>query len=493
MSDAPLFDAVVIGAGLGGLAAASALRRAGRSVVVLEAEDRVGGTWRDNTYPGCACDVASHLYSLRDAPYAGWLRAYAPHDEILAYVDRAVTDLGLRPHLRLSTRATSATWGAGADGRLGWRVTTSTGGSLRARALVVAAGPLSVPKLPDVAGLDSFGGEVVHTARWRELPLDGKRVVVVGTGASAAQVIPAIAPRVGVLTVLQRTAPWVLPRHDHAYSAATRAALATVPGLRAALRAWIRARNELRMLALRNARWAERARPWLLRHLEREIADPGLRRALTPSFTVGCKRVILSDDYYATLRQPHVRLVPAGLAEVTPSGVVDAAGGRHDADVLVLATGFDVDPRVVLGRLDIEGPAGPLREAWAAGPRAHLGTTVPGFPNLFLLAGPHTGIGHTSLLLMEEAAADRVVASLDALDRAGAWWLMPREDVVRAFQAEMDAASAGTVWTSGCSSWYLGPDGRNMAIWPYTTWAFARRARRVDLDEHEVGGALEVA
>lgn len=474
----------IIGAGFGGIGAAIRLREAGfGDFVILERGEEVGGVWRDNRFPGAACDVQSRVYELAAAPNPHWPRRFARQADIWAYAKDVADRFGLRDNIRLNCEVEMARWDAQAQC---WHIATSQG-AFTAGVLVAAPGGLSEPRYPDLPGLDDFeksGGVAMHTARWRpEVDLAGKRVAIVGTGASAIQVIPAIQPEVAHLAVFQRTPPWVLPRMDRAHSDLARRAFVRSPRLVRAFRRALYTAREVLGLFLRSPRLgraAEAAARW---HLRRQVADPALRDALTPSYRIGCKRILTSDDYYPALQQPNATLVPHGAARVEAEAVVAENGARYDADVIVLATGFHVADMPLAHR--IAGRAGTtLAEAWGPSPRAHLGTTVAGFPNLFLLGGPNSGLGHNSVLLMMEVQAEHVAGALRWMERSGAASVEPTPEAQAAFVREVDEASEGTAWTAGCRSWYLDATGRNAAIWPGTVGSFRRRVAPFDPAEY---------
>ena len=475
MPSVPHVRVAIIGTGFSGLGAALRLREAGIDRLVLfERADAVGGVWRDNVYPGAACDVESHLYTLHAAPHAAWSRRYAGQPEIQAYLERVAATPGLADAIRLRHDVTAATWD---DAAARWQIATSQG-DWTADLLVSASGALAEPRLPDLPGLDTFAGPVMHTARWDAgLDLDGARVAVVGTGASAIQIVPAIQPRVAHLTLFQRTPAWVLPRRDRALGAAG--------GRRhRALRAALYGRHEMLGLAFRHTSLAPPIERIVAQHLRRQVPDPDLRRRLRPDYRLGCKRLLLSDDFYPALTQPNVTVTGAA-ASVRPHAVVDAAGVSHAADVLALATGFHVHDLPIADR--IRGCDGrTLAETWGGAPTAHVGTTVAGFPNLFLMQGPNTGLGHSSVLLMMEAQMEHVAGAVAYLDGHGAASVEPRPEAQAAFVAEVDRMGRDTVWTAGCQSWYLDETGRNAALWPGSVGAFRRRVSPFDPADYRI-------
>ncbi len=474
----------IIGSGFAGLGAAIRLKQEGEDdFVVLERADAVGGVWRDNRYPGAACDVQSHLYSLSFAPNPDWSHRFAPQPEIWAYLERCATDFGLRPHLRFGHDVEAAAWD---DDALRWRIETSRG-ALTADVLIAAPGALAEPRLPEIPGLDTFEGRAFHTSRWDEsIDLTGARVAVVGTGASAIQVVPAIQPRVERLVLFQRTPPWVMPRNDRRLGACVRRLLARVPGVRRALRRALYTFREGFGIVFRDLRVARLAERVARRHLRRQVPDPTLRAVLTPDYTFGCKRVLLSDDYYPALIQPNVTVVDGGVVEVRPHGVVGPDGVEHAADVIVFGTGFHVTDFPFAHR--VRGRDGRcLTDVWGPSPAAHLGTTVAGFPNLFVLSGPNTGLGHNSVILMIEAQIEHLVGALRFMAARGVAAVEPRPEAQTAFLDEVDAMMEGTVWTDGgCRSWYLDATGRNSTLWPGSVRAFRRRVEPFDAGEYHL-------
>jgi len=468
----------VIGAGFGGIATAIRLRQRGTTDFVLfERAADLGGTWRDNTYPGCACDVESNLYALSFAPSPDWTRKFAGHDEIWRYLQRTADAFAVTPHIRYRHEVTGATWDAAAAR---WTIDTSAG-RYRASVLVLATGPLSEPVSPDLPGLDAFPGTAFHSARWRhDLDLRGLRVAVVGTGASAAQFIPRIQPLVERLHVFQRTPAWVVPRRDSAIPEWRRALYRRIPAAQRAVRAARDVQHEVVGLPFRYPRLAPPFEAMALRHLASAVADANLRRTLTPTYRMGCKRVLLSDDYYPALTQPNVEVIGAAVAAVEGGTVVGADGSRRHVDAIIFGTGFrPTDPVLAPS---IRGRAGhSLAEQWHGSPKAYLGTTVAGFPNLFILVGPNTGLGHTSEVLMIEAQVEHLLGVLSLMERAGAASVEPSAEAEAAYVREMDRRLHGTVWNSGgCRSWYLDRTGRNASIWPGGTWSFRRRLARID-------------
>jgi cation diffusion facilitator CzcD-associated flavoprotein CzcO len=475
----------VIGAGVSGLGAGIRLRQAGRAdFVILERAAAVGGTWRDNTYPGCTCDIPSHLYSFSFAPNPGWSHSFSRQPEIRSYLTHLSERHQLAHHLHVATEVRQARWDA-ASAR--WRLHTSRG-ELTADVLIAAAGPLSEPSLPDLPGLADFPGPVFHSARWdHQVSLAGQRVAVVGTGASAVQIVPAIQPTVARLTLFQRTPAWVMPRRDRRISPAEKWLYRRVPAAQRLVRAGLHASRETLVVGFVQQPGLLRAAQRIARrHLARAVPDPELRARLTPEYVLGCKRVLLSNDFYPALTQPNAELVASGLARVDGRTLIAQDGTARDADAIIFATGFHVTDMPVASR--VYGTAGvTLAEAWRPGMSALRGTTVPGFPNLCLVIGPNTGLGHNSLIHIVEAQLGYILDYLAVLDRTGAAALDARPDAQRRWEAGITRRMASSVWTTGgCTSWYLAADGRNPTLWPGSVRGFRQATRRVSLDEYQL-------
>jgi len=474
----------IVGSGFSGLGLAIRLRQRGiEDFVILERGDDVGGTWRANTYPGCQCDVPSHLYSFSFVPNPDWSRTYSRQPEIWAYLRRAARDHGVEPHIRYGREVTAASW----DEEAGlWRIETSAG-DLTAEVLVAGAGPLSDPKLPEIDGIESFEGAIFHSAQWdHRHDLTGERVAVIGTGASSIQLIPRIQPEVGRLHVFQRTPPWVVAHRDRATTAAERWLYRRFPVAQRAVRAFVYASRELFVPRLMHPRAGSLPERMAQRHLAEQVPDPQLRAKLTPDYRIGCKRVLISNEYYPALGQPNVELVTDSIRAVTPRGIVTADGAEREVDAIVLGTGFHVTDMPVAEW--IRGRAGlTLAEVWRGSPQAHVGTTVAGFPNLFMLVGPNTGLGHNSIVFMIESQLNYVLDCLRYMDRADVAAVDVREDVQERFNTDVQRRLKGSVWTSGgCVSWYLDEHGRNTTIWPGSTWPYRRLLRRFRPDEYEL-------
>jgi cation diffusion facilitator CzcD-associated flavoprotein CzcO len=467
-------DIVIVGSGFSGLGMAIRLKQAGmHDFTVLERADEVGGTWQANTYPGCACDVPSHLYSFSFAPNPEWTQTYSTQPEIWSYLRRCADEFGVRPHIRLGCSVESATW---LEDARRWELETTTG-TLRARALVAGMGPLTEPRIPDLPGLDDFEGETFHSARWNhDYDLTGKRVASIGTGASAIQYVPEIQKQVAQLHVFQRTAPWVVPHSSRAITRLERRAYRAFPALQKLVRGGIYAGREALVLGfVKNPRLMKVVERLARRHMRDQISDPELLEQVTPDYTIGCKRILPSNRWYRTLGRPNVELVTAGVREVRARSLVDGDGVERPVDAIVFGTGFRVTDIPAAHR--VRGRGGRLLDdLWHGSPRAYMGSTIAGFPNLFFLLGPNTGLGHSSMVYMIESQIAHVLAALRHMNDHGAETVEVRADAQQRFNAELDRRMQGTVWNTGCASWYLDHTGRNATLWPDWTWRFRRRA-----------------
>jgi cation diffusion facilitator CzcD-associated flavoprotein CzcO len=475
----------IVGTGFSGIGMAIRLLREGETdFVLLERAADIGGTWRDNTYPGCRCDVPSHLYSFSFAPNPNWSSTFSPQPEILDYLRDVATRFGVLPHVRFNTELESARWD---EPQARWQLETSNG-PLSADVVIAAQGPLSDPSVPDLPGLDSFEGKSFHSAQWdHEHDLEGERVAVIGTGASAIQFVPRIQPKVGKLHVFQRTAPWVVPHPNRVMKAFEHKLYNALPAAQLAMRGAIYWARETFVLQFRNQRLRKLGTRMALRQLERQVPDPELRAKLTPHYEIGCKRILPTEEWYPALQQPNVELVTDAIAEVRPRSVVTAGGEEREVDTIIFGTGFHVSDLPISGRL--RGRDGrTLAEHWDGSPRAYKGAAVAGFPNLFFLVGPNTGLGHNSIVFMIESQITYVLSALKAMRRRGAAVLDVRPEAQAAYNAELEEMTRGTVWVSGgCSSYYIDRNGHNSTIWPTFTWPFRQRTREFDEAAYALG------
>jgi cation diffusion facilitator CzcD-associated flavoprotein CzcO len=468
----------IVGAGFGGLGMAIRLKQAGiHDFAVLERADAVGGTWRDNTYPGCACDVPSHLYSFSFAPNPGWSRTFSRQPEIWDYLRECSERFGVTPHVRFGHDVTAADWD---DDAQRWSIETSAG-ALTAEILVGAMGPLSAPSVPSIPGLDTFAGTAFHSAEWNhDHDLTGERIAVIGTGASTIQLVPEIQPRAGRLHVFQRTPPWIMPHPDRPIGEREQRLYRRFPAAQRLVRGaiyWSRETFVLGFLHQRVMRLPERL---ARRHLRHQVPDTALRAKLRPSYRMGCKRVLISNDYYPALTKPNVEVVTDGIREVRPGSIVTHDGTEREIDTIVFGTGFHVTDmpvaEIVRGR---DGRT--LAEHWQGSPQAHRGTSIAGFPNLFMLVGPNTGLGHNSIVFIIESQVRYVLDCLRVMDERGVASVDVRPEAQAAFNEEVQRSMRGTVWTSGgCASWYLDANGRNTTLWPGSSWSFRTATRRFD-------------
>ncbi len=482
----------IIGGGFAGIAMAIRLREAGRTdFAILEKASGLGGTWRDNTYPGCACDIPSRLYSYSFAPDGDWSRRYAPQPEILAYIEDVARRHDIHRFTRFDTSVEKITWD---ETSRHWTLEASDGRSFKARAVVSAVGGIHIPHVPDLPGLDDFAGPSFHTARWdHDLDLAGKRVAVIGTGASAIQVIPEIASKVERLHVFQRSAPWVLPRGDKPISPVARWLDKHVPGLRSLRRQLIYWTNEARAIPFtRNPRLVGHPQRQAKGLMKKSGAGYRLRLKLEPPYALGCKRVLKSDDYYATLCKEHVEVVAESIARIGRWDITTEDGIARPVDVIVLATGFK--PFNLTDAVEVVGRGGQsLAEIWRDGPRAYHGMTVAGFPNLFLIMGPNTALGHNSILVMIEAQVKSIMQYLGWLDRGDLPAVEVRTEAQAAFNASLEGQFERSVWRSSpmvgtgnktvppCNGWYRHSSGRNHVIWPGSASSYVAAVQTIDL------------
>ena len=486
MVTAPDFPIAIIGAGFSGIGAAVQLKKAGiHSFTMFERADEIGGTWRDNTYPGAACDVMSHVYALSFEPNPNWSRRFAEWHEIQAYLLGIVDKWKLREHLRLNTTIVAAHFDEAAGA---WALTTDRGDAFSARVVLSGVGGLVDPAYPDIEGMDTFSGAMFHTARWNhDFDLHGKRVGVIGTGASAVQVVPSVAPDVAKLSVFQRTAAWCVPKFDRIYSVWVRRRLARFPFLLRLSRLFKYWLSEILgpivFLDSKVLSWiGTRISMWNLR---RQVQDPELREKLTPNFQFGCKRVLVSDDYWAAFERDNVELVTDPIERVTPDGVKTKDGTVHPLDAIVLATGFKLGlanaPFPVTGR---DGRT--LHDAWRNGAVAYKGMTVSGFPNWFMMMGPNTGPGHTSVLVYTEAQIAHALQAIQKMMADDLKYVDIRQAVQDHYNQGIQKRMKHMVWGSGCNSWYLSNDGENHSLYPGFAAEYVARTRRLKLTDYEV-------
>jgi cation diffusion facilitator CzcD-associated flavoprotein CzcO len=476
------YQVVILGAGVSGLCMGSALRRAGiTSFIIIEKSGGIGGTWWNNTYPGAECDVRSHLYSYSFDLNPDWSQAYAPQGELQKYLVAFAAKFNLISHIRLNTALTAARF----DARCGlWLLQLENGVQLSANFFVCSAGPLCEPRYPAICGLDKYDGRLVHSARWdHDYRFEGKRVAVIGTAASAVQIVPRLAPVVAKLYIYQRSPNWVIPRLSHKYSGWEKALLRMAPVARAhrSLLYWF---HELNRLSFNPGSLMARVGRGLAEiQLRRQVPDKMLRNALRPGYPFGCKRVLLSNDYYPALTRPNVEVITTPIDHIDQAGIVISSGCRHDVDAVVCATGFDV--RHVLTSIRIEGLDGCLLDkVWAGEPEAYRGVTVAGFPNFFMLLGPNTGQGHTSAILFIETQVNYTLRCIQELGMRGKRYLAVKPEAMDRYNQELQEVLRKSVWAADCSSWYKTASGKIIGIYPGFSFQYRQALQRPRFDDY---------
>jgi cation diffusion facilitator CzcD-associated flavoprotein CzcO len=476
---------VIVGAGMSGLCMGLKLQRAGiESFTILEKADDVGGTWRDNTYPGLSCDVPSRFYSYSFDPNPDWSHYFSPGTEIWGYFRDCAERHGLSSHIRFGEEVVRGRW---EDGR--WRIETSGGSEVEADVLVSACGVLHHPRMPQIEGLDRFAGAAFHSARWdHDIPLEGRRIGVVGTGSTGVQIVSELADRASRLLLFQRTAQWVLPLPNARYSRLTRGVFRRFPKLnRIGYRGWQLFFERLFGRATVQPGWQRRVVTAICRLNLRTVRDSELRRKLTPTYKPMCKRLVMSSRFYRAVQKPTVDVVTEDVDHVEPEGVVTSDGRLHELDVLVLATGFQA--HAFLRPMELVGEGGrTLSDAWPEEPHAYRTVALPGFPNFFMLMGPHSPFGNQSLVAVAETQADYIIQCIGALRDARATAIAPTQDAMERFNDDMRSAMPSTIWVTGCNSWYIGADGLPM-LWPWTPERHREMLRAPALEEFEISGS----
>jgi cation diffusion facilitator CzcD-associated flavoprotein CzcO len=475
-------EIIIVGTGFSGIGMAIQLKAAGfNDFVILEKANEIGGTWRDNTYPGAACDVKSHLYSFSFEPNPDWSRVFSGQKEILAYLKHCVIKYSLLPHIQFNWEMKGAAF---QDNEQSWHVESTKGEILNARFLILGNGPLHLPNMPDIQGLTDFKGTVFHSARWNHAyDLKGKNVAVIGTGASAIQFVPEIVPLVNQLFLFQRTAPWVLPKPDGEISNRKKTLYRNFPFIRQLNRALIYVVNELSVLGFSlNKNILKYAERIAASYLKRKVKDEELRKKLTPTFHFGCKRVLLSNNYLQSLTKPNVSVITDPIAHISDAAI-HTNNETHCIDAIICGTGFYVTNSFQF--LNLKGKNGvALNDLWKDAPAAYLGCTVNEFPNLFMVIGPNTGLGHSSMVYMIESQVAYIIDGLKKARAKNIKTLEVKKAVQDKFNAQLQAESKNTIWISGCKSWYLTPSGVNAAIWPGFTFTFRQKTKTLRLDEY---------
>lgn len=472
----------ILGAGFSGMGMAIRLREEGiETFTIYEKADEVGGTWRENTYPGVACDVPSHLYSFSFEPNPNWSKRFSGGDEIWAYSRRCAEKYDLYRSIQFGKTVTSITH----DG-LKWCVGFSDGASIKADYVISGLGGLHEPSIPDIQGLQSFDGPVFHTAQWRhDVDLTGKRVAIIGSAASAVQVIPEIVEKVAHLDVYQRTPNWVMPRQSYAYPNWLKSLFTNAPILARAYRGIYFTVMEARFASFNKADNAIKRyiQSVFRKHLEMQVSDSKLRAKLTPNYPIGCKRVLISDDYLASIQKDNVDLITDPIDTMTPGGVRTKDGLEHLVDAVILATGFK--PFNILTTLEVSGPKGQsLKDAWKDGISAHRSVAVPGFPNFFMLLGPNSALGHNSVLLMIEAQVNYILKLLDQAREAGARFVDPKREATKRYNEAIQEDLKDRVWAASCGAWYVDENGHNYTLYPHAVRRYLRDMKTPQNDEY---------
>jgi cation diffusion facilitator CzcD-associated flavoprotein CzcO len=466
-----VLDAVIVGTGFAGICSAIKLKEAGKSFQIIEKDSGVGGVWKANTYPGAQCDVQSHLYSFSFEQNPNWSRTYGLQNEILEYLEHCAEKYGLIPNTLFNTKVTKAEWNEDLNA---WKIQTNQGDTFYGKTFFLASGGLSQISMPEIKGKESFKGNLFHSARWdHSVSLSGKKVGIIGAAASAIQIVPAIAPLVKNLTIFQRTPSWIIPKGDHPYSELEKAIFKNFPILQGLSRELIYWQLEWRAMAfVHTPEIMNLYQEFVKRYIQDTVKDSKLAEKVTPDYTIGCKRILLSNDYYKTIQRENVTVETTGIAEMDESGIILKDGTHIDLDVVVAATGFKVAnglvPFEVIGRNGQN-----LAESWKEGPEAYLGTTIKGFPNLFMIVGPNTGLGHSSMVYMIESQVHYAMKAIEYMDRHRVFSIDVKPNVQDKYNLEIQEKLSKTVWnTGGCSSWYKLPSGKNTTLWPGFTFEF---------------------
>jgi len=479
------FDIAIVGTGFSGLGMGVALKKAKKhNFVILEKAGDVGGTWRDNHYPGCACDVPSHLYSFSFEPNPNWSRMFAPQPEIKAYLQHVAHKYGLIPHTRFNQEVQQVRFD---ESIKRWRITTKGGVTYIARVVVSGMGGLSTPSYPVLKGIENFQGKAFHSQDWdHHYPLEGKKVAVIGTGASAIQFVPKVAAKAAHLDLYQRTPPWIVPKPDRAMTAAEKKLFKFIPQTQEALRNAIYTQLEVRALGfVFSPRVLKVGELMARRHIRKQISNKELRKKVTPDFSFGCKRVLISNDYYPALDQPHVDVITDGIREVRAHSIIDSNGVERPVDTIIYGTGFKAQDPIPKGAIFGKGGVD-LVDFWKEGPEAYLGSAITGFPNLFMLMGPNTGLGHNSMVYMIESQIAYVMDCLKQMD-AHNWQVVDvRPDAYAEYNRETQNKLGGAVWSTGCKSWYVNANGKNTTLWPGFTFDYRRKTAQFDAKNYQV-------
>lgn len=480
----PDYQIIVVGTGFSGLGMGIALKKAGiNDFTILEKANDVGGTWRDNHYPGCACDVQSHLYSFSFEPNPNWTRMYAPQPEIKKYLQHCARKYGLLSHIQFGQAVKQAVYEE--DYKL-WRIETAAGKTLTARVVVSGMGGLSTPAYPNIKGLNKFKGVKFHSQDWQhDYDLAGKRVAVIGTGASAIQFVPQIVPKVAHLDLYQRTPPWIMPKPDREITSAERTLFKLAPKSQETIRNAIYLQLESRVLGfVLNPRVMKLPELQARRHIRQAIKDPVLRKKVTPDYAFGCKRVLISNDYLPSLAQSNVDVITHGIKEVRANSIIGDDGVERPIDAIIFGTGFKAQDPIPRGAIFGKGGVD-LLDTWQQGAQAYLGSTMSGFPNLFLLMGPNTGLGHSSMVFMIESQVAYVMDFLKQMNKHDWKEVDVKADQQQRFNDDLQQKLGSAVWSTGCKSWYVNDSGKNTTLWPGFTFDFRRKTAQFDAQNYQ--------
>ena len=466
------YKVAIIGAGFGGLATAiQLLKHHIHDFVILEKAQDVGGTWRENQYPGAACDVQSHMYSLSYAPKTDWSKRYAEAPEIFQYIQDLIQKFELKRFIQFNKKVTTTRYD---EATCHWHIETACGDHIEAQFLIFASGPLHVPQIPNIKVIEKFKGEVFHSSAWNhDYDLTGKNIASIGTGGSAIQYIPEIAPFAKKLYVFQRTAAWVIPRDERAYHNLDKKLFAKYNWYRTLHRARLYWSNESRVVPIVKPQMMKAGQKLAELFIKYQVKDKAIAQKLTPDYTMGCKRILVSNKYFPTFNRSNVELVTEGIQEITENSIITKDGTSRPIDCLIYGTGFITDPRIYLKSFECYGENGiELKQAWKDGAESYYGISTKGFPNLFQLLGPNTVLGHNSVIFMIESQVNYILQLIQTTDRTHAHGIVVKDHIQDAFNAEIQKQFAGTVWQSGCVSWYQQDGGKNFALWPSYTWKY---------------------
>lgn len=474
----------IIGAGFGGIASAIRLLQSDiQDFVILEKAKDVGGTWRDNQYPGAACDVQSHMYSLSYAPKTDWSKRYAEAPEIFDYIQSLISDYQLTPYIKFNQQVSSTRY---LEDRCLWQIETASGDLLEAQFLIFASGPLHVAQIPKIKGIEHFKGEVFHSSQWNHsYDLTGKKVASIGTGGSAIQYIPEIAAQTKQLYVFQRTAAWVIPRDERQYNALDKHLFAKYDWFRKLHRARLYWSNESRVVPIVQPQMMKVGQKLAKLFIEYQVKNKNIAQKLTPDYTMGCKRILVSNKYFPAFNRSNVELVTDSIQELTADSIITKDGVERKIDCLIYGTGFITDPRIYLKSFECYGENGvELKQAWKDGAESYYGISTRGFPNLFQLLGPNTVLGHNSVIFMIESQVNYILQIIQALERIKIDAIVVKDSVQADFNADLQKQFDGTVWQSGCVSWYQQDGGKNFALWPSYTWKYWLKTHQVNLADY---------